>query len=116
VQVLGRLSQAEMIDFYPRVDLVVFPSLCESFGFPILEAMACGRPVVAAGTAVNREVGGAGASYYAAEDALDGANAIRAALQDPGAAARAQRHFASFDWGWARYVRDFGSVLQAVVN
>ena len=116
VQVVGRLSQAEMIDFYPRVDLVVFPSLCESFGFPILEAMACGRPVVAAGTAVNREVGGAGASYYAAEDALDGAEAIRAALQDPGVAARAQRHFASFDWGWARYVRDFGSVLQAVVN
>lgn len=116
VQVLGRLSQAEMIDFYPRVDLVVFPSLCESFGFPIVEAMACGRPVVAAGTAVNREVGGAGASYYAAEDAQDAANAIRAALQDAGAAARAQRHFNGFDWSWARYVRDFGALMQGVIN
>ena len=116
VQVLGRLSQAEMIAFYPQVDLVVFPSLCESFGFPILEAMACGRPVVTAGTVVNREVGGSGASYYAAEDALDAANAIRAVLQDADAAARAQRHFHSFDWGWARYVRDFGTVLQEVIS
>ena len=116
VFVIGRLAQAEMIALYPKVDLIVFPSLCESFGFPILEAMAGGRPVVAAGTAVNREVGGAGASYYAAEDALDAANVIRAVLQDADASARAQRYFAGFDWSWARYARDFGALLQAVVK
>jgi glycosyltransferase involved in cell wall biosynthesis len=47
--------------FYNLADVFVMPSLYEGFGLPVLEAMACGRPVVVSGsTALPEIVGGAG--------------------------------------------------------
>jgi hypothetical protein len=36
----------ELVNYYSHASLFVFPSLCEGFGFPPLEAMACGCPVI----------------------------------------------------------------------
>lgn len=44
----GRVSDAELVDLYRGADVFVFPSRYEGFGFPALEAMACGTAVVAA--------------------------------------------------------------------
>ncbi len=46
VQVLGRVDDDDLIDLYRGADCLVFPSLYEGFGFPALEAMACGTAVV----------------------------------------------------------------------
>lgn len=46
VHELGRLSDAELAEAYRRCDIVVFASLYEGFGLPILEAQATGRPVI----------------------------------------------------------------------
>jgi len=43
---LGRLSRAELLKAYQRSDILVFPSRLEGFGYPVAEAMACGKPVV----------------------------------------------------------------------
>jgi glycosyltransferase involved in cell wall biosynthesis len=43
---LGRLSRAELLKAYQRTDILVFPSRLEGFGYPVAEAMACGKPVV----------------------------------------------------------------------
>lgn len=44
---LGYLSSAQLLPLYRAAELMVLPSLFESFGLPVLEAMSCGTPVIA---------------------------------------------------------------------
>jgi len=45
--VVGEVRQHEVAEHYRQADAFVFPSLCDGFGIVMLEAMACGLPVVA---------------------------------------------------------------------
>lgn len=51
----GHFDHDQLHYLYERADAFIFPSFTESFGHPLVEAMSCGLPVVAADTAVNRE-------------------------------------------------------------
>ncbi len=64
LKAIGPLSPPETRSLYEDADIFVFPSLTESFGFPLVEAMAHGLPVVAADTPVNREVCQEAALYF----------------------------------------------------
>lgn len=64
VDFVGPLSHDETQRLYQSSDIFVFPSLTESFGFPMVEAMSHGLPIVAADTPVNREICGEGAVYF----------------------------------------------------
>jgi glycosyltransferase involved in cell wall biosynthesis len=55
---LGFIPLADMPAVYALARMMVFPSLFEGFGIPVLEAMACGCPVVCANTTALPEVGG----------------------------------------------------------
>ena len=55
---LGFVHAEDMLPIYCATRLMVFPSLFEGFGIPVLEAMACGCPVVCANTTSLPEVGG----------------------------------------------------------
>jgi len=50
------LPEDKLIELYSACDVFVFPSLYESFGLPTIEAMACGKPVVATSTGVASEL------------------------------------------------------------
>ncbi|MCS7227547.1 MAG: glycosyltransferase family 4 protein [Endomicrobia bacterium] len=58
------ISDDDLPSLYSGAELFVFPSLCEGFGLPPVEAMSCGCPVVAAGVSSIPEVLGNSALYF----------------------------------------------------
>jgi glycosyltransferase involved in cell wall biosynthesis len=68
VRLLGRIPHQAVLHLYRAADLFIYPSLCESFGFPLVEAMAAGLPIVAGDRPLNREMCGDAAVYYPARD------------------------------------------------
>jgi glycosyltransferase involved in cell wall biosynthesis len=68
-RVLGRVSPGDLEALYQRAQALCFPSLYEGFGFPVLEAMQRGLPVVTTGVSSLPEVAGGAAEYV--QDPLD---------------------------------------------
>jgi glycosyltransferase involved in cell wall biosynthesis len=98
----GRVSDERLVELYSGAECFLFPSLSEGFGFPVLEAMACGAPVVASDRASLPEVvGDAGALVEPTDpDAL--AEAVVRLLESPERRAEARRRglerAARFTW------------------
>jgi glycosyltransferase involved in cell wall biosynthesis len=61
VHFVGAVPEAKLPSLYHSAEAVVFPSLYEGFGLPVLEAMACGTPVVTANVTAMPEVAGGAA-------------------------------------------------------
>jgi len=58
IHFVGHADERSLSALYRRADVTVCPSLYEGFGLPLLEAMACGCPVLASDIPAHREVGG----------------------------------------------------------
>ena len=80
VQDLGQISDARLAECLHQAGLVVFPSVSEGFGFPALEALATGAPLLAAAGSSLPEVCG-DAAYLFDEHALPLKTAVEDALQ-----------------------------------
>jgi glycosyltransferase involved in cell wall biosynthesis len=97
---VGGVKLEQTVDFYQAADVFVYPSLNETFGLPILEAMACGCPVVTSDTSAMPETAG-GAAVLA--DPNEPASIARAIIQAAAAGDRLRdlglRRAAQFTWG-----------------
>jgi glycosyltransferase involved in cell wall biosynthesis len=82
VRWLGTLPTEELACAYARADLVVYPSSAEGFGFPPLEAMAVGTPVVASNLSCLPEVCGEAALLVDPSDGRALGEALSAALDN----------------------------------
>ncbi|MGH7776772.1 MAG: glycosyltransferase family 4 protein [Candidatus Dormibacterales bacterium] len=91
-RVLGRVDDATRELLYRRAAALVFPSLYEGFGFPVLEAMRVGLPVITVRTSSLPEVAGEAALFV--EEPRD-AGAVRARLEQLLSDAEMQRRLAS---------------------
>jgi len=57
------ISRSRLLQYYERSICLLFPSIYEGFGFPVLEAMSCGTPVITSNTSSMPEVAGSAAIY-----------------------------------------------------
>lgn len=79
---LGIVKEHKRLALYQKADLLVYPSLFEGFGFPPLEAMACGVPVIASFTSSLSEATGDAALLAPPRNAAMLAQAMEAMLAD----------------------------------
>lgn len=82
IRALGFVPHADLGPLYAGADLFCFPSLLEGFGFPVLEAMAQGTPVVTSKGTSTQELAGEAALLVDPLDAVSIADAMRSLLED----------------------------------
>lgn len=79
----GYVPDADLPHWYQAAAVFCYPSLYEGFGLPVLEAMACGTPVVASDTSAIPEVAGDAALLVNPTDVTALAGALTDVLNDP---------------------------------
>jgi glycosyltransferase involved in cell wall biosynthesis len=114
----GHCADLDLAALYESCRMVVFPSLYEGFGIPLLEAMSFGRPVACSAVTSLPEVGGDAVRYFDPRRPEEIAGAMLAVLDDPGLASelaeRGRRRVEAFsgDAMAAEYVAVFDEVLR----
>jgi glycosyltransferase involved in cell wall biosynthesis len=79
----GEVSADKLPELYREAHAFVFASTCESFGFPLIEAMSFGLPVFAIDTSINREICGSAAVYFPPDEPRKLANLLRCYHANP---------------------------------
>jgi alpha-1,3-rhamnosyl/mannosyltransferase len=102
LRLLGHVTDGELVALYSRCAGSAYVSLYEGFGLPIVEAMACGAPVIASRTTAVGETAGCAALLVEPEDTDEIAAALNCILTDPALAARlAERGLQrATEFGW----------------
>jgi glycosyltransferase involved in cell wall biosynthesis len=102
VRFLRQVSTDDLVLLYNVASLFVFPSLYEGFGLPLLEAMACGVPVIASNNSSIPEIVGEAALLFEAQDTQSLSSLIEQVLTDDILNARLQKaglaRSAEFAW------------------
>ena len=114
VRVLGFVETRDMPLLYRGATCLVFPSLFEGFGLPVLEAMAAGCPVLCSRVASLPEVAGEAALYFDPQDPEAIADALHRVLTDVAlrqALVRAGTHRVQH-FSWERTARETLKVLE----
>ncbi len=88
IEFLGHVSPKELKMLYQRCCIFVFPSTVETFGNPLVEAMACGAPIASSNTAAMPEVLGKAAAYFNPNDVADMTRVLQRLYNDPEERAR----------------------------
>jgi glycosyltransferase involved in cell wall biosynthesis len=82
IEFKSNISNNELINYYNESELFIFPSFYEGFGLPVLEAMACGTPVICSDSSSIPEVGGEAVIYCNPYDINDIKEKIEFVLKD----------------------------------
>jgi glycosyltransferase involved in cell wall biosynthesis len=104
VRFTGRVDDAALADLYATADLLLYPSLMEGFGFPVVEAMAAGCPVVSTTAGSIPELAGSAAILVEPGDRAGLLDAVHRVLADGGLRERLIDHgrLQAADFSWER--------------
>lgn len=91
VIVLPRINRDDLPALYGAASALIFPSLYEGAGIPLLEAQACGCPIVASDIGAIREFAGDAAHYMNPQSVADMKRAMMAITVDPSTRQRMRR-------------------------
>ena len=102
VKIFHDVPDFDLVEFYNRADVFAYPSLYEGFGLPIVEAMACGTPVIASGLSCMPEVGGTAALYADPRNPQEFASQVLRVIENGQLRERlveaGRRHASQFTW------------------
>jgi len=102
IQFLGRISDMQLVKLYRSAKVLVFPSLYEGFGLPLLEAMSCGCPVIASNRSSIPEVVEDSALLFDPEDVAQLTQAVVEVLSSEESRTelvrRGLEHSAKYTW------------------
>lgn len=117
VSFTGYVAEEDLPALYAGAALFVFPSLYEGFGLPVLEAMACGTPVITSNVSSLPEVAGDAALTVNPFDVEAIADTMRRVLADPALAAHLrERGLArARQFSWERTARETLAVYERVL-
>ncbi|MGC8879274.1 MAG: glycosyltransferase family 4 protein, partial [Anaerolineae bacterium] len=118
VRFVGLIDDAQLVALYSAVDAFVFPSLYEGFGLPVLEAMACGAPVIASNVASLPEVVGDAGILVDPTDVTALADAIWRALMDVELRERLRQQglMRAREFSWQRCAQNTLAVYQQIIR
>jgi glycosyltransferase involved in cell wall biosynthesis len=118
VRFLGFLPQDDLALYYAAATVVIYPSLYEGFGFPPLEAMSVGTPVITSNVSSLPEVVGNAALTVSPQDVTELANAILRLASDPALQAelRSRGLIQAQQFSWQRAASETIRVLRHVAN
>lgn len=116
VRRLAHVSQADLAQLYRTADVLLFPSTCEGFGLPVLEAMASGTPVITSTVSALPEVAGNAALTVDPWDVDAMAAALGRVLADPALKQRLRQAglARSKAFTWERMARETLALYQEV--
>jgi glycosyltransferase involved in cell wall biosynthesis len=114
---LGHAPDTLLPTLYAEATVLAFPSRFEGFGFPLIEAMACGTPVVAAAGSSVSEVLAAAGRLVPVDDPESLANALYEVLTDPFTRERlrARGLARAAEFTWERTARQTAAIYQQIV-
>jgi glycosyltransferase involved in cell wall biosynthesis len=98
---VGGVSLEDTVDFYRAADVFVYPSFNETFGLPILEAMACACPVVTSSVSAMPETAGGAALLADPNDPEALADAVVSACGSEAERLRAAGPLRAREFTWA---------------
>jgi glycosyltransferase involved in cell wall biosynthesis len=82
IRFLRHIPDADLPGLYARAELLVLPSLDEGFGLPVLEAMACGTPVLVSNAGALPEVAGDAAVIFDVSNPAELTTSLKCCLQN----------------------------------
>ncbi len=115
---LGAIPYRQLHHVYRACDIYVTPAYAETFAHPVVEAMACGLPVVASDLPVHREVAGDAAIYFPRFSPEKLAEQMGEVVKSPGLAQQLSQNGLqrSRDFSWEKHVNQLVSVAQGLLQ
>ena len=118
VRFTGYVPDEELPLWYNAASVLAFPSLYEGFGMPVVEAMACGTPVIAADSSSLPEAAGEAGLLFDPQNVAELADRLTAVLHNPDLAAtmRTKGLAQAQNFSWEKAGRETAVIYQKAMT